>query len=157
MGGPDWELLERNTSTPAPKRDIVATDGQQITLGDTTLTIHLTPGHTAGTISTLIPVKDHGRPHVMALWGGTLFNFGPNPNNYTSYIESAARFREFAAKAGADGVLSNHTEYDGSTRKLGALALRTPNEPHPYVIGRDATSRFFTVAEQCARAALAGL
>ena len=39
---------------------MVATDGMKLTLGDTTLTMYLTPGHTLGTISTLIPVKDHG-------------------------------------------------------------------------------------------------
>ena len=54
---------------------MVATDGMKLTLGDTTLTLYLTPGHTLGTISTLIPVKDGGRPHVAALWGGTMFNF----------------------------------------------------------------------------------
>jgi hypothetical protein len=31
-------------------------------------------GHTPGTISTLIPVRDQGRPHLAALWGGTGFN-----------------------------------------------------------------------------------
>ena len=34
--------------------------------------MYITPGHTAGTISTLIPVKDRGTPHLVAEWGGTL-------------------------------------------------------------------------------------
>jgi metallo-beta-lactamase class B len=54
MGAPDWEMVGRSTRDPAPKRDIVASDGQKLTLGDTTLTLYLTPGHTPGTISTLI-------------------------------------------------------------------------------------------------------
>ena len=69
---------------PAPKRDIVATDGQKLTLGDTTLTLYLTPGHTPGTISTLVPVKDGGRPHLAAAWGGTAFNFPRTPENFRS-------------------------------------------------------------------------
>jgi metallo-beta-lactamase class B len=45
MGGPDWDLVEKYPNrykTMAPKRDIVATDGMKITLGDTTVTIWLT-------------------------------------------------------------------------------------------------------------------
>ena len=68
MSAADWDLIGRNTQAwPKPKRDMVATDGQRLTLGDTTLTLYLTPGHTPGTISTLIPVRDQGRPHIAAL------------------------------------------------------------------------------------------
>ena len=84
MGAPDWEMVARSTRDPAPKRDIVASDGQKLTLGDTTLTLYLTPGHTPGTISTLIPVKDIGRPHLMAAWGGTAFNFARTPETSRS-------------------------------------------------------------------------
>ena len=52
-------------------RDMEATDGQKLTLGDTTITIYITPGHTGGTLSFLVPVKDHGVPHVAMEWGGT--------------------------------------------------------------------------------------
>ncbi len=60
-----------------PKRDIEATDGQKLTLGDTTLTLYITPGHTPGTISTVFPVKDNGTPHLAALWGGVGLNHRP--------------------------------------------------------------------------------
>ena len=30
---------------------MVATDGQKLTLGDTTMTLYVTPGHTLGTVS----------------------------------------------------------------------------------------------------------
>ena len=50
MSAADWDLIGRNTQAwPKPKRDMVATDGQRLTLGDTTLTLYLTPGHTPGT------------------------------------------------------------------------------------------------------------
>ena len=59
MSAADWELIGRNTQAwPKPTRDMVAIDGQRLTLGDTTLTMYLTPGHTPGTISTLIPLMD---------------------------------------------------------------------------------------------------
>src|SRR6185436_12957332 len=65
MSAPDWDLLERTAGTwPKAKRDMMATDGQRLTLGDTTLTFYMTPGHTPGTMSTLVPVRDGGKPHV---------------------------------------------------------------------------------------------
>jgi metallo-beta-lactamase class B len=157
MGGPDWELVERDTRTPAPKRDLVATDGQKLTLGDTTLTLFLTPGHTLGTVSTIVPVKDNGRPHVAALWGGTLFNFPRTRERFATYISSAERFRGLAEKSGADVLISNHTDFDGTKVKAPALALRRPGQPHPYVIGKDGVSRYMTIAAECARAALINL
>jgi metallo-beta-lactamase class B len=75
MGAEDWALLERTPATwLKARRDMVATDGQKLTLGDTTITIYVTPGHTLGTLSLLVPVKDNGKPHLAASWGGTGFN-----------------------------------------------------------------------------------
>ena len=165
MSAADWDLLATDPgSWPKAKRDIVATDGQKLTLGDTTLTLHFTPGHTLGTISTIIPVKDGGRTHTAALWGGTGFNWRNNGGRryltperpatfwYDNYSTSARRFREIATKAGADVLLSNHPATDASTIKLPALGRRRPGDPHPYVIGTDAVARFLTVAEECAKA-----
>src|SRR5947208_2619067 len=169
MGAPDWDLLDRARGTwPKPKADMVATDGQRLTLGDTTLTLYLTPGHTLGTISTLIPVKDGGKPHLAAEWGGTGFNWTRNRTAYITpdrpyrywfetYRTSAERFRDIVTKAGADIILSNHTNTDGSKMKLAGLAKRKPNDPHPYVIGNDSVVRFLTVADECAKAGLARL
>ena len=160
----DWDLMARDRgSWPKPKRDIVATDGQKLTLGDTTLTMYLTPGHTLGTISTLIPVRDGGKTHLAAAWGGTAFNWLSGSPTYITpdrpakfwfdhYIASAQRFRDIVTKAGADVLIANHTEFDGTKRKLPALAARRPGEPHPSVIGTAAVSRYVTVAEECARA-----
>ena len=87
LTAPDWEMLERNTQNwPKPKRDMVVADGQQLTLGDTTLTFVHTFGHTPGTMSTLVPVKDGGKPHIAALWGGTGFNFTITPERPASLL-----------------------------------------------------------------------
>jgi metallo-beta-lactamase class B len=77
MTAADYDLMDQQNPVWKPKRDMVATDGYKLTLGDTTLTLHITPGHTEGTISTVIPVKDGRTSHIAAAWGGTLFNFGP--------------------------------------------------------------------------------
>jgi len=158
MSEADWALYERSNASVKATRDIVATDGMEIRLGDTTVRVYLTPGHTLGTISTILPVHDNGQPHVAALWGGTLFNFrgtpeDPREGRLRAYGESASRFREIARAAGADIILSNHTAYDGSTVKMPILAQRRAGAPHPYVIGVDGVSRYLTVAEECSVAA----
>jgi metallo-beta-lactamase class B len=100
-------------------------------------------------------LRDGSSRHVAALWGGTLFNFGPDPARFAAYAESAARFRELAEAAGADVLLSNHTDYDGSKQKLPAVAARAAGTAHPYVVGSDSIGRYLTVAEECGLAALA--
>src|SRR5262245_50945651 len=165
LSATDWDLLDKSNGS-RPRRDMVATDGMKLTLGDTTLTLYLTPGHTLGTISTLIPVKDHGTPHLVAEWGGTAFNWSrgspayitperPARFWYETYSNSARRFRDVAAKAGADVIIANHTIFDGSKTKIPALQKRGPQDPHPYVIGADGVRRYPTVADECAQAGLA--
>lgn len=158
MSEADWDLYENSTAEEKATRDVVATDGMELTLGDSTVRVYVTPGHTHGTLSTILPVHDNGTSHVAALWGGTLFNFrdaadDPRDLRLRDYAESAARFREITTNAGADILLSNHTAYDGTTVKLPLLEQRQAGTTHPYVIGQDAVSRYFTVAEECALAA----
>jgi|SRR5436309_1605911 len=166
MSADDWDLVERTAGAwPKPRRDMVATDGQRLTLGDTALTLYLTPGHTLGTISTLVPVKDGGKPHLAAAWGGTAFNWTTNRTAYITperpdrfwfetYIASARRFRDIVSNEGADVIIANHSNFDGTKTKLPRLAKRGPTDPHPYIIGREGVDRYLTVAEQCARAGL---
>jgi len=155
MSAADYDLLDQQNPSWKPKRDMVATDGMQLTLGDFTMMLYLTPGHTEGTISTIFPVRDGNNRHVVATWGGTLFNFGPNRPRLISYAQQAARFRDLVTKAGADVILSNHTAYDSSKTKLPALHTRKPGERHPYVVGNDVVRRYLTVVHECAQAAIA--
>ena len=154
MSAADYDLLDQQNPSWKPKRDMVATDGMALTLGDFTMTLYLTPGHTEGTISTIFPVRDGKDGHVVATWGGTLFNFGPNRPRLQSYAQQAQRFRDIAAKAGADVMLSNHTVYDGSKVKLPAVKARQAGARHPYVVGADAVRRYLTVVGACAQAAV---
>jgi metallo-beta-lactamase class B len=159
MSAADWDLIARNTQPwPKAKRDMVVVDGQKLTLGDTTLTMYLTPGHTPGTISTIIPVKDHGQPHVAAEWGGTGFNFTITPDKprsywYPVYAASAAHFLDAVTKAKADVQFANHPGQDNAKEKLAALAKRKAGDPNPYVIGTDSVQRYVKMVGECAQAA----
>jgi metallo-beta-lactamase class B len=168
MGGSDWDLVERYPNryrTMAPRRDIVATDGMRITLGDAAVTVWETPGHTPGTLSYTFTVRDGGRPVNVAYSGGTAFNFvnsTPNPGiqNFQTYIDSQRHIAEQAARTGASVVLSNHSAFDYATTKnrllVGWRALQSlglPPGPHPYINGEESVQRYFRVMQGCARAA----
>jgi metallo-beta-lactamase class B len=157
MSAADWDFAEASTRLPAeikPKRDVVAADGYKLTLGNTTLTLHLTPGHTPGTISTIFTVQDGGQTHTVATWGGTSFNFQPSAQAFQTYINSAVSYEEVVKAAKPDVILSNHTIFDGSLDKFAALAARKPGAPHPFVVGQDSVMRYVKVAKECARGQL---
>ncbi len=154
MSAADYDLLDQQNPSWKPKRDMVATDGMKLSLGDVTMTLYLTPGHTEGTISTVFQVRDGNAKHTVASWGGTMFNFGPIRPRLVSYAQQADRFKEIATKAGADVMLSNHTIYDNSKVKLPAVKARKPGEPNPYVVGSDGVRRYLTVVGECAKAAV---
>ncbi len=155
MGEPDWDSIEKSVNgypEGKPKRDMVADAGQKITLGDTSVTIVTTPGHTPGTLSMIFPVKDRGRTLYVAYSGGTAFNFPSTVPNFDIYIQSQKKMAAAAMAANATILMSNHSEFDYATTKIKLLAARKPGEPHPYEVGKDSVARYFTVTEECAQA-----
>jgi metallo-beta-lactamase class B len=156
MGAPDWDAIEKSVNQypkGKPKRDIVAADGQKITLGDTSVTLVLTPGHTPGTISMIFQVKDNGKPLTIAYSGGTAFNFVNDAAHFDIYINSQRKMAEAAARANATILMSNHSEFDNAVTKIKLMAARKPGEPHPFEIGAEAVARYFKVTDECAQVA----
>jgi metallo-beta-lactamase class B len=152
MSPADWDVLDRRTNGSKPKRDIEATDGQKVTLGGTTVTLYILPGHTPGTISSVFPVKDNGTTHTVALWGGAGLNM--DAESVRTYIRSAQRFSGIVKQAGADIILANHTDWDRSKINLPMLAHRAPGDRNPYIVGNAKVLNFLKVAEECATARL---
>jgi metallo-beta-lactamase class B len=159
MGAPDWESTLQRPATAAggvPKRDVaVGPEGTKIVLGDTTVTIVATPGHTPGTLSYVFPVKDEGRTVMVAYSGGTLTGaFGTDGARWDQYIASQRKIAKAAADAGATVMLSNHSEYDGAYTRARLIGVkREVGEGHPFIVSADAVQRYFTVMTECATAA----
>ena len=153
MGAPDWDAIIKAGNMPGgvPKRDMVATDGQKVTLGDETVTILLTPGHTLGTLSFLFPVKDNGKTLQVAYSGGMGFNFPRSPERFDTYIASAKKFGDAAKASGASIIFSNHSMYDQAW--IRSHMARKPGEVSPFVVGADGVARYVTVLSECAKAA----
>ena len=158
MGAPDWEDTLKRAPTVAggvPKRDIVVPpDGMKLTLGDATVTIVNTPGHTPGTLSYVFPVKEDGKTVMVAYSGGTLTGaFGTNGARWDEYIASQKRIAKAAADAGATVLISNHSEYDDAYTKARLVAAkREVGEQNPFIVGAEGVQRYFTVMTECATA-----
>lgn len=153
----DWKMTETKLEfeTPLwdapPKRDVSVKDGNTITLGDTTVTLYLTPGHTLGTISPVFDVRWRGQIHRVVEWGGTGFNFGADFARLDAYIAATERMRKLAAEQKIDVLISNHSGFDEAPAKLDALR-KTPRGPNPFILGESTVERALTVMGECAQA-----
>ncbi len=161
MGGPDWDTTLKRAPDVAggvPKRgpgDIsVGPEGTKVTLGDTTVDVIFTPGHTPGTLSYVFPVKDAGKTVMVAYSGGTLTGaFGTDGRRWDEYIDSQKRMAQAAAAAGASVILSNHSEYDNAYTKARLVGVkREVGEDNPFIVGQQSVQNYFTVMEECATA-----
>ena len=158
MGAPDWDSTLQRPATAAggvPKRDTtVGPEGMKLTLGETTVDIIATPGHTPGTLSYIFPVQDQGKTITVAYSGGTLTGaFGTNGAKWDEYIASQKKIAKAAADAGASVILSNHSEYDGAYTKARLVGMkREVGEENPFVVGAGGVQRYFTVMTECAQA-----
>jgi metallo-beta-lactamase class B len=154
IGAGDWEMIEQSVNrfpNGKPRRDIAVTERQDITLGGRRVTIVPMPGHTAGTLSLLFEVKDNGRPLTVAYSGGTEFNFVNDVPHFDTYIDSARKFANAAAAAGATILMTNQSEFDSAATRIRLLAARRPGEPHPFEVGADAVARYFKIFDECAQ------
>lgn len=161
MSEADWRQAEGRLEFDSPhwgrpprfdaQRDRRTVDGSRLVLGDTAVTLHLTPGHTEGTLSLVFDVSVAGRPHRAMLWGGTAFNFGKDLPRLDSYIASTRRMAEVAEKAKVDVLISNHPSFDDSLGKMEAMR-QGGLAAHPFVIGNAAVLRSLQVMHECAQA-----
>jgi metallo-beta-lactamase class B len=156
MSDSDWRMTETKLEFESPlwdappKRDLAVVDGEEVRLGDTTVTIHLTPGHTLGTISPSFEVRDASGVHRALLWGGTSFNFGRDLSRLDAYVASTERTAAVVERERIDVLLSNHPAFDDSIARL--QRLRDVPGINPFVIGTPAVLRALTVMRECAEA-----
>ena len=116
--------------------DRVLHDGDKVTLGGTTLTAHLTPGHTKGCTSWGLSVQEAGARYDVLV----VCSFGVNDNyvlvGNADYPQIADDYVATFAKARAlpvDVFLGSHGFFYGLAAKYEALQNRKSGEPNPFV------------------------
>ncbi|MBI3369759.1 MAG: MBL fold metallo-hydrolase [Burkholderiales bacterium] len=158
MSEADWKMSETQLEfaipmwLPPPKRDVALNDGDSVVLGDTSVTLYQTPGHTMGTLTPVFELRDGARTHRAMVWGGTAFNFGKDLPRLDAYIAATQRMARLAGDRQIDVLLSNHPGYDNTVAKLAQLKTRGANDAHPFVMGVANVQRALGVMGECAQA-----
>ncbi|WP_366914869.1 CAR family subclass B3 metallo-beta-lactamase [Hyphomonas sp.] len=115
--------------------DLLVKDGDVLTLGDTKVYVYETPGHTAGTVSYGLDVKDGPQAYRAIVIGGLGLNAIEDSRQVEAYISSVDRIKALVS-ASENPVLVNlatHPFSSGLTEIKERLKTRKPGQPHPLV------------------------
>lgn len=123
--------------------DVYLNDGDTITLGDKTIYVYSTPGHTPGGLSFILPVTEEGTTYMAALWGGTT-----PPRTMSAvkqYLASLEYFMSVAKFHNVVVALSNHTAVDNGLERIAYSKKRMSYMPNIYIIGENGFQTFCQV------------
>jgi metallo-beta-lactamase class B len=112
--------------------DKVLHDGDQVTLGSTTLVAHLTPGHTKGCTTWTMKVQEDGRSYDVVIIGSMGVNPGMrlvnNPNNPAIADEYVQGFKTLRSLP-CDVPLGSHPAMYNMVSKQAKLGTK----PNPFI------------------------
>lgn len=115
--------------------DRIVDEGDKVTLGGTTLTAHLMPGHTKGCLAWSMDLKEGGKTYrawIECSLNGQFLQYAGN----TDYPNIAEDMRATYKKARALPVevfLSSHAVFYGLPAKYAKLQARREGDPNPFV------------------------
>jgi metallo-beta-lactamase class B len=124
---------DKTTLFPPTKVDRVLKDGDEVKLGGSVLTAHLTPGHTRGCTTWTMKVMDGGKTLNAVIIGSPNVNPGYKLVNNAQYPQIAADYEKTFRVLQAlpvDLFLGAHGAYYGMIAKY---ALVKPGGPNPFV------------------------
>jgi len=128
---------------------------RQMSIGGKTFWVLPTPGHTPGSTSAVIEVKDWGVTRRVLFNGGqSMTSSIPDVVNYLSSIERAYAM---VVALNVDGVMTPHIYWDGEGLKLDEIAATGRTNPSQNIYGHEAVVRQMVVARECSAAWLTNL
>jgi metallo-beta-lactamase class B len=130
---------------PKMKRDIDATDGMTLTVGDITATIFQMTGHTPGSIGMVVPVRYQGRQHPILL-----VTAATDVHNRESFVGGYEHIWDEAIKMKVENVMQAHPNTNMN------LLARTkyvndhyPPAKNPLLYGAARTERYINIMRNC--------
>jgi len=127
-----YRALKAPSGKPQPL-DRTIKDGETVTLGGTTLTAHLTPGHTRGCTTWTTPVEEGGKRLNLAIACGGLQEDARlvGNRNYPEIAEDFAKSIKIYKALPVDVFLASHAWFYDPAGKY-ARAQKSAN-PNPYI------------------------
>jgi metallo-beta-lactamase class B len=110
--------------------DRVLHDGEQVTLGSTTLVAHLTPGHTKGCTTWTMKVEDSGKTYDVVIVGSVNVNQGyvlVGNKRYPQTANDYVRTFKILQSLPVDVFLGAHGDYYGMEAKYARMNTGGPN------------------------------
>lgn len=148
MGKLDWDVM-MTAAGPRVRRGEDARDGQKVTLGDTTITLFLLPGHTPGSVSGIFAGRYQGR--LVNILNLTASRF----STYASLAPFQRIFDE-AKRAKVESVVQVHPEINMlKTSTIAALRKYPVAGAHPMLFTPEKAARYMDVELECGRARIA--
>ncbi|MEI0531413.1 MBL fold metallo-hydrolase [Brachyspira pilosicoli] len=126
--------------SPKTKVDIYAKNKDVITLGDVSITILETPGHTPGCSSYIFPVKYKGKEYTAVLWGGT--GLPKDKELVKKYKQSAEYFKKEALSRNASVSLTAHLFADNGYANLEKVSNLKEGEQNPFIMNRENMEKY---------------
>jgi metallo-beta-lactamase class B len=115
--------------------DRLVDDGETVTLGGTTLTAHMMPGHTKGCLAWTTDLKEDGKTYhalIECSLNGQFLQYVGN-KDYPNIADDMRATYKKARTLPADVFLSSHASFYGLAGKYAKLEKRGPGDPNPFV------------------------
>jgi hypothetical protein len=143
-----WDGIE-SQRRDGPTRDRILEEGP-FQLGNLTVNLIATPGHSPGSMSMIFNVADHGKEMMAAINGGagTATNVTWRAEQIRSNEKLAAAIEEYNVTV----LLANHPTQDRAIANLDILDARVCDGacgPNPFVVGVDAYQRYLRTMSHC--------
>ena len=131
----DWQIAEGKVKNEYAsknvflKRDLVIGDADSLTLGNTTISFYITPGHTPGVLSMTFPVREGKNAYKAFMFGGVGLNFS-GVEQTQLYLNSVDHL---LALNGIQVNITNHPAPGKIFERYTLLKQRKPGEVNPYI------------------------
>lgn len=134
VGRVDWpKTAEFKPGGKPHPMDRLVDDGETVSLGGTTLTAHMMPGHTRGCLAWSTTLKENGRSYYTFIECSLNGQFLQSLDNYPGMIDDFRATYKKARTFPVEVFLSSHASFFNMAEKYEKLQKRGPNDPNPFV------------------------
>lgn len=128
---------------------------QDISIGGKQFTVLATPGHTPGSTSAVLTVKDKGKDVRVLINGGQ--SMTSSVPAVAQYLDSIERTYTLAKNLNVEGVMTPHIYWDGTVKKVDEIIANGRGTPSQFIFGNEGVLRQLAVARECSAAWLTRL
>ena len=115
--------------------DRMVDEGDKVTLGGTTLTAHVLPGHTKGCLAWTMDLQEGGRTYhalVECNLNGQFLQYVGN-TDYPTIVEDMRTTYKKARELPGEVFLPSHASFYGLAAKYAKLETRREGDPNPFI------------------------